>query len=138
MVAGQIQTVLRDNYCFTPLPSWDTPISHYDHQQIANKFINPDIKNNNNNRRKQNEHDHTLPSLLCFLFLFFVYLSMVLCSSLRLEMVFGRQTTSFCCAAVISCGISGLDVPPQISQALQGGLRVQASRISNYCVELLI
>lgn len=23
-----------------------------------------------------------------------------------------RQTTSFCCASVISCGISGTDVPP--------------------------
>lgn len=49
-----------------------------------------------------------------------------------------RQTTSFCCASVISCGISGTDVPPQISRALQGGCRDRASRISNYCVELLI
>lgn len=63
--------------------------------------------------RTKKKHDHTLVSSV------FVVLSISARSCVprrELKMVFGRQTTSFRRASVISCGISGLDVPPQISR----------------------
>lgn len=59
----------------------------------------------------------SMTTLLSITSLLFLSISARSCVSHReLKMVFGRQTTSFHRASVISCGISGLDVPPQISQ----------------------
>lgn len=74
-----------------------------------------------------------------FVVVFFLSVSARSCVPRReLKMVFRRQTTSFHRASVISCGISGARRASTDQPALQGGPRVQASRISNYCVELLI
>lgn len=65
-------------------------------------------------KHRKQKSINTLLSLKSLLFLSISARSCVPCRALK--MVFGRQTTSFCCASVISCGISGLDVPPQISR----------------------
>lgn len=65
-------------------------------------------------QNKERKHDRTL---VPHSFVVFVSLSTapVFLATNR-KWYLGRQTTSFRRASVISCGISGLDVPPQISR----------------------
>lgn len=93
-------------YSNTPFPSWrsssENKVKLTDEQQM---------------RQQQEQKKRSMTAHLCLTSLLFLSISARSCVPRReLKMVFGRQTTSFRRASVISCGISGLDVPPQISR----------------------
>lgn len=81
---------------------------------IIRKQWNKQLQMKKTTRRTQKR---AMTTLFCLTSLLFLSISAWSCVPHReLKMVFEKQTTSFCRASVISCGISGLDVPPQISQ----------------------